>query len=56
MASLCVMNRMKVSHACCQGPRKRGARTLSRGQVFGAAVDDIWYEASSETSLVLDIL
>ena len=48
-----------IPHACCQGPparSKRGARASSRGQVFGAAVDDIWYEASPEMLLALDML
>ena len=53
------MSGMTFPYACCQGPparSKRGTRTSSRGQVFGAAVDDIWYDASPEMLLALDML
>ena len=53
------MNGMTFPHARCQGPparSKKDARASSRGQVFGAAVDDIWYDASPETLLAPDML
>ena len=59
MFSLRALKEMTFPHACCQGPPvriKRGARTSSRGQVFGAAVDDIWYQSSPEMLLALNIV